>query len=235
MVYLQESVCKVCPYRQDSVFSQLSEAKLDEFCDLKLVNHYKKAQRIFYEGEPNLGLYILCSGKVKLSRSSKLGHKQIMDIAGPCGLLGEKDLFLKNRRTVTAEAMQDCVVCFVKKEAFLEFLRQSPEVAVKMFEQLSTELDQAEEKIEALTVMDVKKRLATLLLRLAAQYGKEMPNGKLIEIALTREEMAEMVGATQETVIRALSGFRRERLIKDCDRQILLINEERLKRMVGQG
>jgi len=233
MVFVQESVCKVCPHLEDSVFSQLNEARLDEFCGLKMVNHYKKDQRVFYEGEPNLGLYILCSGKVKLSRSSRLGHRQIMNIIGPCGLLGEKDLLLRDRRTITAEAMEDSVVCFVKKEDFVEFLKQNHEVAVKMIEQLSSELKQAEEKIEALTVMDAKRRVADLLLRLAKQYGREKPGGMLIEITLTREEIAEMVGTTQETVIRVLSGFRKEGLLKDFEKQILLTNEERLKRIAG--
>ena len=231
MVFVQESVCKVCPYQKESVFSDLTESGLNEFCGLKLVSHYRKDQRIFYEGEPNLGLFILCSGTVKLTRSSRLGRRQIISITGPCGLLEGKDLFLKDRRTVTAEAMEDCVVCFVKKEDFLDFLKLNPQVAVKMIEQLSRELEQAEERIEALAGMDAKKRLADLLLRLAKQYGKVTPEGRLIEFTLTREEMAEMVGTTQETVIRVLSGFRKEGVIKDLEKQILLINEERLKRL----
>ncbi len=229
MVTVQESVCKVCRYRKDSVFCNLTEARLDEFCDLKLVSYYKKDQRIFYEGEPNPGLHILCSGKVKLSRSSKLGRRQIIRITGPCGLLEEKDLFLHNRHTVTAEAMEESVVCFVYKQDFLEFLKHNPEVALKMGEQLAMELQQAEDKIEALTALDARKRLAGLLLSLAEQYGKVTPDGKLIEVGLTREEMAEMVGTTQETVIRLLSGFRREKLIKDFEKRLLLINEKRLK------
>lgn len=231
MVSLQESVCKICPYRKESVFSDLPEARLDQFCDLKLVSYYKKDQRIFYEGEPNPGLHILCSGKVKLSRSSKLGRRQIIRITGPCGLLEEKDLFLYNRHTVTAEAMEESVVCFVYKQDFLEFLKHSPEVALKMVEQIARELQQAEDKIEALTALDARRRLAGLLLSLAEQYGKVTPDGKLIEVALTREEMAEMVGTTQETVIRLLSGFRREKLIKDFEKHLLLINEKRLKRL----
>ena len=135
--------------------------------------------------------------------------------------------------TLTAEAMEDSVVCFVKREYFVEFLKQNSEVAVKMIGQLSKELMRAEEKIEALSVMDAKRRVADLLLRLAKQYGRENAEGILIEISLTREEMAEMVGTTQETVIRILSGFRKEGLIKDFEKQILVMNEERLKRITG--
>jgi len=231
MAAVQESICKICPYRTDSIFSELPESRLDEFCGLKMVSHYQRHQRIFYEGEPNPGLHILCSGTVKLSRSSKSGQRQIIRITGPCGLLEEKDLFLHNRHTVTAEALGESVVCFVHKQDFLEFLNHNPEVTLKMVEQLAKELQQAEDKIEALTALDARKRLAGLLLSLGEQHGTVTPDGKLIEVALTREEMAEMVGTTQETVIRVLSGFRKERLIKDSERHILLINEDRLKQI----
>jgi CRP/FNR family transcriptional regulator len=231
MAYVHESMCKICPYRKESVFSELAESRLDEFCNLKVVSHYQKNQRIFYEGEPNPGLHILCSGRVKLSRSFKSGQRQIIRFTGPCGLLGGKDLFLHNRHRVTAEALEESVVCFVHKQDLLEFLNHNPEVSLKMLGQLARELQQAEDRIEALTALDARKRLAVLLLSLGDQYGTVTPDGKLIEVALTREEMAEMVGTTQETVIRVLSAFRRERMIKDSERHILLTNEERLKRV----
>ncbi len=231
MVDLQDSICRVCPHRGESVFSGLQEARLNKFCGLKHVGHYKKDQRIFYEGEPALGLFILCSGKVKLSRSSKVGRKQILGITGPCGLLEEKDLFIHDRRSVTAEAMEDSTVCFVRREDFIDFLRLNPEVALKMVEQLSRELEEAENRIEALSALDSRRRVAQLLLSLSARYGRDTADGRLIDIRLTREEMAELVGATQETVIRVLSGFKREMLIAEVDKNLLLKNEDRLKRM----
>ncbi len=234
MVPVQESICKVCPYRGQSVFSGLSDGRLDEFCGLKLVNHYKKDQRIFYEGEPNMGLFILCSGKVKLSRTAPSGKRQIVDMMGPCGLLDEKDLFLRDQRTVTAEAIEDCLVCFIKKSDFIEFLKLNSPVAIKIIERLSEQLERAEEKIEALTVMEAKQRLADLLLRLGGRYGKETPEGRLVEIPLTREEIAEIMGATQETVIRILSKFKKDEIVKEVGKRTLLLNEDRLKAIAWQ-
>jgi CRP-like cAMP-binding protein len=228
----QESICKLCPHRSESVFSDLAEERLDQFCRFKLVNHYKKDQRIFYEGEPNLGLFVLCAGKIKLSRTTRFGRKQIIGIADPCGLLEEKDLFLSDRHSASAEAMEDSVVCFIKKENLLDFLTLNPQVALRIIEQLAKELERAQEKIQSLTAMDARRRLAELLLRLADQYGKETPDGRCIEISLTREEIAEMTGMTQETVIRLLSGFRREHLIKESGKRITLIHEERLRKIV---
>ena len=221
----QESICKVCPHRSESVFSDLANDRLDQFCRFKLVNSYKKDQR------PNLGLFILCSGKIKLSRSSRFGRRQIIGIADPCGLLEEKDLFLSDRHTVSAEAIEDSVVCFVKKDSLLDFLNLNPEVSLRIIEQLAKELEQAEEKIQALTAMNARRRLANLLLKLGAQFGKAAPEGRRIEVSLTREEIAELMGTTQETVIRFLSSFKKDRLIQESDKRIVLTDEERLRKI----
>ena len=229
-----ESVCKICPYKEESIFSNLSDRLLDELCQKKMVSHYKKDQRIFYEGEPSMGIFILCSGQVKLSRLSKLGKKQITGFRRPCGLLEEKDLFLNRRHTVTAEAMEDCVIGFVKEEDFKDFLRKNPSVGLKVIKELSKELEHAEEKIEALTEMDVKTRVATFILRLANEYGKETQEGCRIELFLTREEIAEVVGTTTESVIRVLSRFKKERIIKDSEKHILLVNKVLLQKIAGK-
>lgn len=234
MTAIQHSICKACPHLKASVFSDLESGNLDQFCKLKLVNHYKRQQRIFYEGEPNLGLFIVCSGKVKLSRSSTLGRRRIVEIVGPCGLLQERDLFLESRRTVTAEAIEDSVVCFVKKEDLFEFVRMNPQVAWRLVERLSRELEWAHEKIESLTAMDAKRRLADLLLQLAGRHGRPVPGGRLIDLKLTREEMAEMLGTTPETVIRVLSAFRKAQWIGEVGKQVVIISEERLKRLAGR-
>ncbi len=226
-----ESLCKRCPHKMGSIFSDLDDVQLDDFCGLKQVSHYKKTQRIFYEGEPNTGLFILCSGKVKLSRTSRLGRRQIVGILEPCGLLEEKDLFLGKRHSVTVEAMEDCVVSFVEKDVFLNFMQCNQPVPIQLIEHLSQELELAEGKIEALTVMDAKRRLANLLLQLADRYGVTILQGRLIDLRLTREEIAEMVGTTQETVIRVFSVFKRKGLIQDFGKQIVLTNEERLRKV----
>jgi len=233
MAALQDSVCKSCPHLGQSIFSELQEDQLDGFCSLKYVHHYKREQRIFYEGEPNLGLFILCSGKVKISRSSRFGKRQILGLAGPCGLLEEKDLFLKDQRTVSAVAMEDSVVCFVKREDFLALMKRQPQIAFRLVERLAVELEEAEGRIASLSALDVRRRLAGLLLRLAHRHGTLTSDGPLIEIELTREEIAEMTGTTHETVIRILSGFKKENLIREFQKQILLTNEERLRRIAG--
>lgn len=229
MMLVKESVCRLCPYRTQSVFCDLPEPQLNEFCGLKLTSHYRKQQRVFYEGEPNLGISILCSGKVKLSRSSAAGKTHILNIVGPCGLLEEKDLFLSDRHSVSAEALEDSTICFVKKEQFLAFLSANPTVALRIIQHLSQELARAEDHAFALTWLDVKRRLAALLLELADRHGATLPEGRLIDVALTRENLSEMIGATPESVIRALSAFRKIGVLKDHAKQIVLLRPDHLR------
>jgi CRP/FNR family transcriptional regulator len=225
------SVCRVCPFRDQSVFADLPDHRLDEFCRLKLVSRYQTDQRIFYEGEPNLGLSILCSGKVKLSRTSPSGKPQALNIVGPCGLLGEPDLFSADRHTVSAEALEDSVVGFVKKEDFFAFLADNATVALRIIQRLSTQLTKTEVRSFALTSLDVKQRLAALLLELAEQHGTTALDGRVIDVPLTREDLADMVGATPETVIRVLSAFRKDGVVKDASRQLVVLRPDELRRI----
>jgi CRP/FNR family transcriptional regulator len=229
MMNATDSVCRLCPYREQSVFGDLPEPQLNEFCSLKLTSRYRKQQRIFYEGEPNLGISIVCSGKVKLSRSSPAGKTQILNIVGPCGLLEEKDLFLSDRHTVSAEALEDSTVCFVKKEQFLAFLSANPTVALRIIRHLSQELARSEDRSFALTSLDVKRRLAALLLELADRHGATVPEGRVINVPLTRENLAEMIGATPESVIRALSAFRKVGVLEDRAKQLVLLRPDHLR------
>jgi CRP/FNR family transcriptional regulator len=229
MMNATDSVCRLCPYREQSVFGDLPEPQLNEFCSLKLTSRYRKQQRIFYEGEPNLGILIVCSGKVKLSRSSPAGKTQILNIVGPCGLLEEKDLFLSDRHTVSAEALEDSTVCFVKKEQFLAFLSANPTVALRIIRHLSQELARSEDRSFALTSLDVKRRLAALLLELADRHGATVPEGRVINVPLTRENLAEMIGATPESVIRALSAFRKVGVLEDRAKQLVLLRPDHLR------
>lgn len=233
MVQVENPPCRVCPHRESGVFGELSEPCLDSFCDLKLVQSYRKGQRIFYEGEPNLSVAVLCSGRALLSRSSEFGKRQILRLVKPCSLLEEKDLFLNDRRTATAEAIEDAVVCFVKRPAFLEFMQGNPSVAVRVGAQLARALEQAQVKLESFTGMDVRQRLAALLLQLADEHGRRDAAGRCIDVVLTREQLAEMAGTTVESAIRVISALRRNGTIAEARRHIVLVDEPRLRRLAA--
>jgi len=223
--------CKDCLILDRCVLSNLTETQLNEMDKQGIVCHYKKKQRIFYQGEPCLGLFILCSGQVKLTRANRFGREQITGIIDPPGLLEEKDLFTTERHGVSAEAIDDVTVTFLKKEVLLNLFKKNPETALTMIVKLAQELEGAQDRIEAMTFKDGRRRLAELLLKLADQYGCIGADGILLNLKLTRAEIAEMMGTTQETAIRLLSRLKKEKLIKDDTQGILILNQGRLKQI----
>ena len=231
MTTVRETACKDCLVLDRCVLSNLTEVQLDEMDKQGIVCRYKKKQRIFYQGEPCLGLFILCSGQVKLTRANRFGKEQILGIINPPGLLEEKDLFTTERHGVSAEAIEDVTVTFLKKEVLLDLFKKNPETALTMIVKLARELEGAQDRIEAMTFKDGRRRLAGLLLKLAEEYGRTRTDGILLNLKLTRAEIGEMMGTTQETAIRLLSRLKKENLIKDHTQGILILNQGQLKRI----
>jgi CRP/FNR family transcriptional regulator, cyclic AMP receptor protein len=231
MTTVREISCKDCRTLDHCVLSNLTEPQLDELNKAGIVCRYKKKQRIFYQGEPCLGLFILCSGQVKLTRANRFGKEQILSIVDPPGLLEEKDLFTTERHGGSAEAIDDVTITFVKKEVLLDLFKKNPETALAMIVKLARELEGAQDRIEAMTFKDGRRRLAELLLKLANEYGRSGVDGVLLNLKLTRAEIAEMMGTTQETTIRLISRFKKEKLIKDHMQNILILDQDQLKRI----
>lgn len=221
--------CKQCGIRKQTIFAELSPAELDRFVRLRTLTHYEKKQRIFYQGEPCLGLYLVCTGKVKLTKATRFGHGQIVGILSVGGLLGAKDLFTGERHSVTAIALENTRICFMKREDFSGFLQTCSEVALGLIGVLCRELAASEVRIEALTFKTARRRLAELLLELSKEYGRSVEGGTSLSIKLTREELAEMIGVSQETAIRLLSGLRQKGLIRDQDGSLVILDDQRLK------
>lgn len=227
--------CRNCATRNKAIFAELTDPELDMFFRVRALTQYKKKESIFYQGEPCVGMYFVCTGKVKLTKATPFGREQIVRIANPGELLGEKDLFIGDRLSVSALALEDTQICFIRKEDFFDFLRCCPSVAIHFINELSKALAEAQSWIEALTFMSGRQRLAELLLHLARDYGQSGSDGLLLNIQLTREDLAEMIGVSQETAIRLLSDLKRERLIKDTDHHLVILDESLLKGIALNG
>ena len=229
MVNRCDQDCRKCATRSKTIFAELSDPELDRFLHIRTLTRYKKKDRIFYQGEPCLGMYLVCAGKVKLTKATSLGRERIIGIVNPGELLEEKDLFIGDRHSVSALALEDTQICFIQKEGFFDLLRRCPSVAIHFIIELGKALAGAETQIEALTFKNARRRLAELLLSPARDYGQPGPNGLFLNIKLTREDLAEMIGVSQETAIRLLSGLKRDRLIRDSDHHLIILDEPRLK------
>ncbi|MBI3541429.1 MAG: Crp/Fnr family transcriptional regulator [Deltaproteobacteria bacterium] len=215
--------CEHCSSRVLGVLCSIDKQGLQDCSDHKTTNSYKKGQVIFYEGNQAYGLYCIFAGRVKLYKTGVDGRQQIVRIAGPGDLLGYRSLFADEPYAATSETLEDATICCIDKTAFFPLLSKNPELALNVIKKLSRELREAEDLATSIAQRSVRERMAELLLMLKETYGKPTKKGIRIDLQLTREELAEMIGITQETAIRLLSEFKTDGMIEVKDREITIL------------
>jgi len=220
--------CEHCQSKDKGIFCQLEQAALIDVGHNKVMNSYKKGQTIFFQGNPPFGLYCINSGKIKVSKLGNDGKESIIRIAGPGDVLGHRSLFSDENYTATATVIEDSAICFLDKKFIYKAVEQEPTVALNLIQKLSKEMGQAEAKSAAMSQKNVRERLAELLLMLKKTYGIQEGNRWRLDIKLTREEMASMVGTANETIIRFISEFKEQGLIEQEGKIIYIVNEELL-------
>ena len=211
----------------------MHDASVAEFDKLKTSNTYKRKQIVFYEGNMPYGLHCIYSGKVKVYKTGSEGREQIVRIAGPGDILGYRALFANEPYSATAEALEDAMICFIDKNAFFPILAKNPGTALNIIKKLSVELREAEDKVKDFAQKSARERMAELLLMLQTTYGKKTSKGPVIDLLLSREEMADMIGTTQETAIRLLSEFKSDKMIDMDGRKITILDAPALSEVAN--
>lgn len=220
--------CENCECKDRGIFCEIEGAVLSTVSAKKVMNRYKKGQTIFFEGNPPFGLYCINSGKIKVTKAGPDGKESIVRIAAAGDILGHRSLFSHENYTATATVMEDAAVCFLDKKFIYQLIEKEPSVALNVIQKLSLDMGAAEDRGAALSQKNVRERLAELLLNLNKTYGRTDENRRLLDIKLTREEMASMVGTANETIIRFISEFKEEGLITEEGKVIYILNETKL-------
>lgn len=218
--------CKHCSNRFNSVFCKTEHDKMEEIEASKICSTFKKGESIFKEGFYAAGVFCINAGKIKLSMSGDEGKEQIVRMAKPGDIIGYKALLSGDRYSATAVALEDCNVCFIPKEIFLLILQKDASLSFEMMKLLSNELKRAEEKITHLAQKPVRERVAETILFLKETYGVDKENQ--INVALSREEIANLVGTATETAIRLLSEFNKDHIIELTGKKIKILDQNKL-------
>jgi len=189
-----------------------------------------KGSILFKEGDDGEHLYVIIDGKLKLGTSSGDGRENLLSILGPGEMFGELSLFDPGPRTSTATAVTDAKLLSLSHEKVIPWLKQNPEVSLQLLTRLSQRLRRTNEAVGDLVFSDVPGRVAKALIDLGDRFGKTTPEGLLVNHDLTQEELAQLVGASRETVNKALADFAGRDWLKLDGRSVLIADVDRLSK-----
>lgn len=219
--------CNNCDSRLHSIFHTLDQKDIDTLHEHKGCSLYKKNQIIFSQHTQAHVLYFICSGKVKLFQLSENGREQIVRMAKAGDVLGYRALLSSDHYTSSAETLEESAICIIPKELFFNLMKTNPAIAIHLMKILSDDLKKAEHKITDLAQKPVRERMAEAILFIKETYGFEKDNAT-INVILTREEFANLVGTATETAIRLLSELKQERMIDFVGKKIKILDQRRL-------
>ncbi len=220
--------CGACEKREAGVFCDLHEEDCREIDSRKTTNIYKSHQIIFYEGNQPYGLYCINKGKVKIYKTNTEGNQRIVRLAGPGDIIGYRCLLSNQPYAGTAETLEETTICFIDKTNFFHLLERHSATSSRVMALLAADLGRAEKQMLDITHKNIRERLAELLLILKNKYGRENRRGVELDLKLTRREMAELIGTTQESLIRLISEFKKDGLLETDGKNITLLDLNKL-------
>ena len=223
--------CEFCASRKQSLFSSLPESQLCVISEVKNQISHRKGQIVYYEGTKPLGIFCVNAGVIKVYKTASNGKEQILYLAKEGDFLGYHALLGEESYGNSATIIKDAKICFIPKEAFLSSMMKNPDFFRRITKQLSHELGIMEDKLTDASQKSIRERLAFLLLQLANTYGVDGGGHQQIDLILTREEIAGMVGTATESVIRLLSEFKKDGLIDLDGKKISIKNKKGLVRL----
>lgn len=187
-----------------------------------------RGAHLFRKGDPGDAVYVVVDGKVKISLASPDGRENVLAILGPGDLLGELSLFDAQPRAATATAVVDCALATLADEDFRGWLGEFPGVASSLLRALAARLRQTNDAMADLVFTDVPGRVAKTLLGLAERFGTTHDDGVRVAHDLTQEELAQLVGASRETVNKALADFTGRGWLRVEGKAVVLLDRDRL-------
>ena len=219
--------CLACNLCSEGFFCRLPKAEMDAFQKIKLTLAYPAGATLFTEGQPCRGIYILCKGRVKLSSTSSEGQTIVFKIAQPGEVLGLNAAVSGIPHPTTAETGQPCQLNFVKRDDFLNFLTEHTEASMQAAIHLSRECQQAYQHLRSFAISSAPQRIARLILDWSHEdAGMSSTHG--IKVALTHEEIGQIIGMSRETVTRTLADFRKRHIAKLHGSTLLIQNSPAL-------
>ncbi|CAN5447136.1 Crp/Fnr family transcriptional regulator [soil metagenome] len=212
------------------LFAALDQASAERLIQSMTASMCLKGEEIFHEGDRGDSLYVITTGKVKLGRSSSDGRESLLAVLGPGEMFGELSMFDPGPRLTSATAVNDTHLIALHNRDLRSFIADHPEVAMQMLAGLARRLRRTNEGLSDLVFTDVPGRVAKALLDLSGRFGQSNDDGVKVNHDLTQEELAQLVGASRETVNKALADFAARGWLTLGAKSVTLLDTDRLTR-----
>jgi CRP/FNR family transcriptional regulator, cyclic AMP receptor protein len=216
--------------RQTPLFSGLDDEAAAALRASMATSRFRRGDVVFREGDSGDRLFVIVDGKVKLGRSSSDGRENLLAILGPGQMFGELSLFDPGPRSATVTAVTDVSFETLSHDELVRWLTGRPDVARGLLGQLAARLRKANDVVADLVFSDVPGRVAKALLDLSSRFGRTADDGVHVHHDLTQEELAQLVGASRETVNKALADFAQRGWLRLEPRSVVILDLERLQR-----
>jgi len=213
------------------IFSELNEDTLEKISKLGIQKSFKKDSVILFEHETGSALFVIISGKVKVSRVSDDGKEVILTILGDSDFFGEMAILDGLARSANVTAMEDSELFIIQRSDFLDLLHNHPEISITLLQELTQRLRSADMKIKSLSLKDAEGKVATVILQLADDVGKIKQGTVEIEKLPFQHDLANMAGTSRETISRTLHSFAKKGLVELDGSRLRIINYEKFKEL----
>ena len=213
-------------------FANLNESEISSLARKLIIRRFGPNQIIFHLGDPGGLLYIISSGKVKISHSTADGQEAVLAILGAGDFFGELALLDDSPRSASAESIEDTETLTLHRDEFLNYLDNNPAFARHVLNVLSRRIRHLNNQISDIFFLDLPARLARTLVLLADQHGRKTADGTTIELALTQTDLAEMTGATRVSINKAIGRFRRANWVRIQGREVTVLNRQALENLI---
>ena len=226
--------CLGCATGEGGVFCHLPQAVLSQLNSLRQTALYPRRAVLFVEGESPRGLFVLCSGRARLTANSRDGHSITLRLVEQGEVLGLSSVVSNSPYLTSAETVQPSQVSFIPRLRFLQLLRSSPDAAMSVAKHLSMELHKAWEQTRLIALApSAQAKLAQFLLECAEQRGQRTAEGIHLPLNMTHEEIARYIGSSRESVSRILSDFKNRELIRIAGGALIILQCNELLTLVG--
>jgi len=215
--------------RQVAIFNTLSASDAKEVQPYIIKENFRKKETIFSEGDPSDWLYIVSKGKVKITKLSQEGREIILEVVQPVDFFGGIAVVRGFPYPANAVAMEDSEIYKLSRRHLLSIMDRFPNLMYCMAMNIGDRIKGSHETLKNIALEKVESRIASLLLKLSDKAGEETPEGLMITMKLTKQDIAEMVGTTVETAIRTMSRLTKEGLVSSKAGKIIIRDLSRLK------